>query len=196
MPFVAPRRSTEQRPPKDRHGPVFKTGLRVFGLGEQAVHTGGPGEPPPGFVSPTTSASEWVEYWALSKVFNDPRDPRVPPFFGGRDWGYQLDYQGGRHVPGGAVVDFVVYLPGEIVGIRLQTDRFHLTAGPVKNAYDDAQRQSLSRFMRIIDLYEGDVIRDTSGEGAVRLTVEALGGRERINPQRAGTFYRSRPNAA
>ena len=37
---------------------------------------GGPGDPPPGFVVGQTSATEWVIYWAMSKVFGQPDDPR------------------------------------------------------------------------------------------------------------------------
>jgi hypothetical protein len=143
-------------------------------------------------VSATTSLSEWWAYWGFAKFFNDPKDPRQPPFFGGRDWGYQIASMGGRREPGGAVVDYVVYLIGEVVGIRLQTDRFHLTAGPEKQAYDEAQLRNLSRQMVILDIFEQDFIGDKSGESVVRVIADTLGGRGRVNPLRSGTYRKTR----
>ena len=154
----------------------------------------GPGEPPPGFVIATTSASEWIAYWASAQVFNDPLDPRKPPYFGGRDWGYQKSLDGGRKQQGGAVIDYIYWLPGETVGVRLQTSRFHDAAGPVKEAMDRAQLVSLSWQwgITIKDLDEQDIIADRTGEAAVRRLVELLGGRERINPGVAGTYRQVR----
>lgn len=180
------------RPGQLRRAPVTGTGPRDLGLQKKPIRTGGPGEPPPMFVSATTSRSEWVAYWALAKAFNDPRDPRQPPFFGGRDWGYQIALQGGRREPGGSVVDFIVYLPGETIGIRLQTERFHIAAGPEKQAYDEAQFTNLSRFLTVRDLYEQDILGDPSGEAAVRAVIDLIGGRGRMSPIRSGTYRRVR----
>ena len=154
----------------------------------------GPGEPPPGFVIATTSASEWIAYWASAQVFNDPLDPRKPPYFGGRDWGYQKSLDGGRREQGGAVIDYIYWLPGETIGLRLQTARFHDAAGPEKEAMDRAQLVSLSWQwgITIKDLDEQDIIADRTGEAAVRRLVELLGGRERINPGVAGTYRQVR----
>lgn len=178
---------TLQRPdrmgkvPKLRSVPVFTTGPRILGAGRDPVRLGGYGQPPPNFVGPTTSASEWICYWSLAKIFNDPEDPRIPPFFGGRDWGYQINENGGR-VRGGAVVDFLIFLPGQRIGIRLQTVFFHLFAGPKKQAYDVLQIKDLSHDMIIKDLYENDILGDPTGSKAIRAIVDLLGGRKRINP--------------
>jgi hypothetical protein len=79
-----------------------------------------------------------------------------------------------------------------VVGIRLQTDRFHLTAGPEKQAYDEAQLRNLSRQMVILDIFEQDFIGDKSGESVVRVIADTLGGRGRVNPLRSGTYRKTR----
>ena len=157
----------------------------------------GPGLPPPGFVSATTSAPEWVVYWASAKIFHDPVDPRKPPFFGGRDWGYQKDLQGGRKTEGGAVIDYIYWLPGTTVGVRLQTARFHDAASPQKEASDRAQLVALSWLIGVTikDLDEQDIIADRTGEAAIRRLVELLGGRSQINPGVAGTYRVVRANS-
>ena len=158
--------------------PIVGLGPRELGLYKKPERRIGPGKPPPGFVTPTTSAEEWVAYWAFSRVFEDPAPDkvRIPPFFGGLEWGFQL---GDREL-GSAVVDFVVYLPGEIIGIRLVTEFFHAAAGVQKEASDLGQVLTLSRFMTVKDLYSQDIIEDASGESAVRAIVELLGGRDRL----------------
>jgi hypothetical protein len=173
------------RPPKVRSFTVFAVGPRLLGLERQPHRFGGPGPPPPGFVGPTTSLSEWIVYWAIARALNDPTPEHVrnPPFFGGRDWAYQSGVEGGRRIRGGSVVDYIVYLPGEQVGIRLQTWRFHEAAGPKKQAYDVVQAEQLSRFMVVKDLYEQDIgLNDPSGATAVRAVVDLLGGRFRMSP--------------
>lgn len=183
---------TRTRPGQLRREPVFGTGPRDLGLQKDPARQTGPGEPPPGFISATTSRSEWVFYWALAKAFNDPRDPRLPPFWGGRDWAYQIAFQGGRREPGGAVVDYLIYLPGETIGVRLQTERFHIAVGPEKQAYDEAQFNNLSRYLTVRDVYEQDFLGDRSGAAAVRVAVETIGGRGRMSPIRSGTYRRVR----
>jgi hypothetical protein len=171
------------RPPHIRTFTVFSTGPRLLGLARDPKLLSGPGEPPPGFVGPTTSRSEWILYWALAKVFNDPINPRLPPFHGGEDWSYQTSVEGGRRERGGAVVDFVIYLPGQKIGLRLQTERFHVFAGPGKQSYDAVQERNLSRYMTIKDLYEQDLgLDDRTGRTAVARVVDLLGGRRRIDP--------------
>lgn len=162
------------RPPAIRsYGPS------ELGLRKGPEHRGGPGKPPAGFVSATTSAEEWIPYWALGTVFQDPdrEHIRIPPFFGGLEWGYQI---GDREL-GGAVVDYVVYLPGEIVGIRLVTD-FHIgnLSNPTKEASDVTQVLSLGRWMTVKDLNSQDVIEDESGAAAVSTIIDLLGGRDRL----------------
>ena len=75
-------------PPKLRTPARLPRGPEWLHLPVQKL--GGPGDPPPGFVGATNSAVEWMVYWALSKVFGRPEDPRKPPFDGAwPDWTYQ-----------------------------------------------------------------------------------------------------------
>ena len=178
--------------PKLRRMPVYAYGPRELRLREEPRRNLGPGEPPPGFIRATTSKSEWWMYWALAKIFNDPAEPRRPPFYGGQKWGFQLAINGGRQVPGGAVVDFIVYLEGETIGLRLQTPYFHYLTSPLKQFLDEKQAGGLSRYMTVRDVFEVDILEDQSGSGAIRTIVGVLGGRERINPATAGTGRQTR----
>jgi hypothetical protein len=161
-------------------------------LNKEATYLSGPGDAPAGFVQASTSYTEWMWYWASAKVYKDPDDPRMPPYWGGADWGYQLAQQGGRQQLMGAVVDFIYYMPAEVVGIRIQTARYHEEAGPRQHAFDTNQSERLSRFITVLDVYEQDFIADISGESACRLLVETLGGRKRIKPSAVGTYRRVR----
>jgi hypothetical protein len=185
----------QNRPPRLRRIPRENRGPKELRLWvEPERQSVGPGDPPGGFVTGTTSASEWPPYWALAKIFNDPPDPRQPPFQGGQVWGYQVSLDGGRSTRGGSVADYVVWLPSQPVVIRLVTERFHLATNALKKAADRRQAMNLERFARVADLYEQDIIADQTGEAVIRHIVELLGGRERINPATAGTFRRVRPN--
>lgn len=152
----------------------------------------GPGTPPPGFVSATTSGSEWIMYWALWKVLHEDGDPRRPPFHGGLHFDYQVPLGGGRHNPGGTVVDFVVKLPRRDIGLYLQTDRYHLTAGARQTAFDQQKLLQAARYMKVVPVFESDIIADPTGEQACRTMVGALGGRAQINPKTAGTYRPTR----
>jgi hypothetical protein len=170
MPLATP---ITERPPAIR---TF--GPRELGLRKGPERRVGPGAPPNGFVRPTTSAEEWIGYWAIATTFMDP-DPehvRQPPFFGGLDWGYQV---GDREI-GGGVFDYVVYLPGEILGVRLVGEFFHGEAGPVKEQADVEQALTFSRFMTVKDWYAQDFIGDASGASAVSSFIELIGGRSRL----------------
>jgi hypothetical protein len=178
-------RNEHTKLPKLRRIPINRKGPEGLGLQHNPQLVGGPGDAPPGFNGPSTSGHEWVWYWASRKLFDPALDPRQPPFNGGHGWDYQRpDHQFGILV---AVVDFIYFLPGETVGVRIQTPFFH--RGVEKDAYDAAQERSLSRFMTIRDVYSQDFIGDPSGQAAVRLLVEILGGRIRLNPMQSGTFY-------
>ena len=184
----------QNRPPRLRRIPRELRGPKELRLWVEPERVVGPGEPPPGFVIGTTSASEWPPYWALAKIFNDPIDPRKPPFHGGQNWGYQIGLEGGRSQRGGSVADYIVWLASETVVIRLATERFHIATSASKKLWDRTQAMSLERFARVEDLFEQDIIADRTGEATIRRLVELLGGRQRINPGSAGTFRRVRPN--
>ena len=163
------------------------------GIGDSPEYNIGPGEPPAGFVSATTSSTEWIWYWASAKVYNDPRDPRQAPYWGGSQWGYQIAGTGGRTAAFGSVVDFIYYMPSATVGIRIQTKRYHEETTAQQKAYDITQRNMLARYLTIVDVYEQDFIADRTGEAACRRLVEALGGKRRMSPGKFGFSRRVRP---
>lgn len=196
-----PRPRGQQRPPRLRRPPAIPTGPRLYGVTREPERLGGPGSPPAGFVGATTSASEWVVYWALAKALGTPADPRQPPFLGGEGWTYQAPYNGGNDVLGGSIIDFVVYagasrndplLPFEDVGIRVQTERFHVFASAGTQAADLDLKVGLSHVLRVADVYEQDFIGDRSGQAAIILVKRAMAGIEAINPITGGTARRVR----
>ena len=186
-------RSPAQRPPRLARAsrmPIRKTGPKFLQLGREPVYATGPGQPPPGFVGPSTSAHEWPWYWASKRVFDPDDDPLRPPFEGGHGWDYQRpEHQFLRLV---TAVDFVYFLPGQMIGVRIQTPFFH--RGVEKGAFDDAQARNLSRFMIVRDVFSQDFVQDRTGEAAIKLLIDTLGGRARLNPFKVGTFYPARPN--
>lgn len=138
----------------------------------------GPGQAPVGFVGGTTSLSEWYIYWALFKLLGPEGD----------QWAYQESFLGGRHLPGGAVVDFVIYQADLEIGVRIQTFYFHMAAGSWKQASDIEQRIALGKLydMQIVDVYEQDYINDESGQAALKVMREVLAGIEHFNPLATG----------
>ena len=160
---------------------IHPSGPRELGLGRRPNLRSGPGVPPPGFLTQQTTNDEWYIYWACGEVFQDPdRDHiRNGPFFGGLDWAYQA-FQQSLGLSGKTAIDFLIYLPGELIGFRIQTELYHVFVDPAKNAYDTAQYLELSRYITMRDLNSQDFVSDASGESAVRLVVEALGGRSRL----------------
>lgn len=161
----------------DLHIQTYTKGPRVLGIGIKPENISGPGEPPEGFVRGSTSLSEWILYWALTKILGPEGDV----------WEYQQSMQGGRHLLGGAVVDFVIYQGAVVLGIRLQTYRFHLSADAKKQATDLDQFLALSGpEVIIIDVFEDDIIKDETGQAAIRIVLDIINRRERINPLASG----------
>lgn len=177
--------------PDLKKAPKAPTGPRFIPAHELVV--GGYGDPPPTFLTGQNSLTEWIAYWALAKIFNDPKDPRQPPFFGGVDWGYQIARLGGFvRAIGSAVVDFVVYQGATILGIRIQTERFHTYAGSKRHGYDLIQRATLEGSgLTVIDVYDTDLLGDPSGQKAIIAMKKAIGRIERVSPINAGTGYRA-----
>src|SRR5690606_25402309 len=66
LPKVRDARRRPVRPPRLRSFPVMPRGPRLYKLDPDHAKSG-PGEPPPGFVTATTSATEWFVYWAVAK---------------------------------------------------------------------------------------------------------------------------------
>lgn len=175
--------------PRLAHAPIRPSGPAVLNVAEFFV--GGYGEPPAGFVVGQTSVTEWIYYWALAKVFNDPKDPRIPPYFGGENWSYQVA-KGGKWVRalGSAVVDFVVYQGDTALAIRLQTEHFHVFTDSRKHASDLLQRVNLSDEFIVIDVYDEELLGDPSGQKAVLAVKRHLGRLERVNPVLSGKAMR------
>lgn len=179
-----PRTRGKERPP------IFRTGPRLYQLGKSPTHVGqGPGDPPPGFVGAHQSRDEWWFYWALSKIFHDPKDPRRPPFVGGQLWKYQIDQSptgvglGIGRVPGGAVADFAVRGPtGTFLIIRIVTERFHVFANATKQASDFFQRDHLRGVEKVIDVYSSDYLGDPTGNAVCRIAALAVKGVELLSP--------------
>lgn len=153
----------------------------------------GPGLPPPGFVTPHTSKSEWRYYWALAKIFNDPVHPRQPPFNGGRLWSYQAAVDG-RFVRdiGSSVVDFTVIQGLRVLGLRIQTERWHVMANSAKVWKDFFAKTHSNEVDLIIDLYDQYSLADISGEATILQVKNALKGNQEPDPLKAGTALRVR----
>jgi hypothetical protein len=192
------------RPPRSRAGSLrpitqkrrFPTrGRGVQKLLKKEIRIVGPGDPPVGFLGPWTSQSEWILYWALAKIFEDPPDPRIPNsdgFTGGQRWEPQRAIMGGRSL-GGQVVDFVITMAdGRDVAIDLQTEYFHLTVNPYQNALEQSRLLTMARYFEIITIHESNLIADPTGQQAVRTVIDALGGRRRLNPRAAGILSKTR----
>lgn len=172
---------------------TLPVGPKIYKLQKRPRMVGmGPGDPPPGFVTAHTSASEWRYYWALSKVLGTPKDPRQPPFIGGVDWSYQKAEQGGRHEPGGSVVDFVVHQGGGTLGLRIQTERFHVFADAATQLRDFSQKIHLKAIDVVIDIFDQWSISDRTGEATVKQVRKAIMGIQEEDPIKFGTAQRKR----
>lgn len=177
-PSVAPRGPRLYRPQNVKDDPLL----------------GGPGEPPNGFIGPANSKTEWYVYWALARIFQNPVEPRLPPFEGGYpDWTYQKVWDGGREQPGGSVIDFVVYSSGrgrEEIALRIVTEYWHLYTTNENQVRDQDQRTWLEDRFDVIDLYDQDFINDPTGQAVIIQVKNVIGLIERPNPLWAGTALR------
>lgn len=182
-----------QRPPTLRVFTELGLGSRTYKYNKQPLVTSGFGDPPPGFIIVSTSLSEWMVYWALSKIYGLPVDPRQGPFIGAPGiWGYQVPAMGGRAV-GGAVVDFTVQdtRSGIPIGIRIQTELWHLFTANRKQASDLLQRQRLMEDMTIVDVYDYQYTGDKTGQQVIQVMKAAIGAIEIPDPLRGATARRN-----
>jgi hypothetical protein len=190
----APKK-VELRPPGLRHHTRLPQGPRQYNQGK--IKHEFPGEPPAAFLSGELhgSRSEWPLYAGLWKALGCKPDDamREVPFVGDPEgkFIYQSWQLGGRSVSGGAVADFEI--PGGRRGpsllIRIQSYRFHLSAGPDIMSYDDIQRENLLGEANVIDAYEQDFIRLT-GQELVIYVKRLLGMIQNPDPIRAGQVKR------
>jgi hypothetical protein len=155
-------------------------GPRVLGLASTTDQATGPGfeEVPERFTGGTVSVTEYYIYWALEKLLGPEAEGR---------WGYQVSFFGGRHNPGGAVVDFVIYREDRDIGVRVQTYRFHQSADAEKQAHDREQLYRLfSDTFTVVDVYEEDFIYDPTGQAAIQLMIDILNDNFRLDPLTSG----------
>lgn len=155
-------------------------GFRELGLGFAPIREGeGPGEPPEGFVGGTTSKTEWYVYWACLILLGPE----------GVVWTYQESFAGGRHIPGGAVADFVIYMPMQTIIVRVQTWQFHFAQGAEKIQTDVEQKIMLHSIWGeeiAIDVYEQHFIHDDTGRAVLEVMKDAIAGIEWPNPFEVG----------
>lgn len=189
------------RPLKTSRKPViFKTGPRLYHMGTKpTTGIGGPGLPPPGFITAHNSLDEWIFYWAMAKVTGTPKNPFMGPFLGGETWQYQVPESpsslglGTGRVTGGSVSDFVSIGPtGRSIVIRIQTERFHLAAGAMTQMRDLFIRDHLRGVEKVVDVYSQDYLGDISGDAACRVAALALKGIEFPSPIRYRSMLRVR----
>ena len=166
--------------------PVVKRGPRIYQFGKEQRHTGGPGDPPPGFITIKTTATEWPIYWALAKVLGTPAADKIrtAPFLGGPPhWEYQsyVDVGGLKDTN----YDFMIWQPNGFsapVAIRIQTEGFHSFTHNAKHVYDRLHRARGEENFDVVDIYDAYYMSDPSGQAAVQLVKMALGLIEPPNP--------------
>lgn len=189
-------RRKQQRPPRLRSQAVFRpTGPRYLNVDEKRNSNY---ElffvPPPGFLTFTNSRTEWTAFVAIWKVLGIKGDPRRGPFTGVPGYFiYQTPLEGGRAVRGGQVVDFIiegVTLEAGEVMIRITTEHYHQLTDFEKHAQDEALRNRLGRYGRVVDVFEQDLMRDPTGQGACITMKQAIFGGTPSNPLRSGSAQR------
>lgn len=186
-------KGTASRPRPIKKAPQRVFGPKIYKLDSRPQRLGkGPGEPPTGLVTQWTSKTEWYIYWALARVTGTPKDPRKPPFTGGTNWQYQKALDGGRQVRGGQVLDFVIWNGSRTIGIRVETERYHIFTSAQKQAEDFYQRTHSSGVDQVISIFDQDFMGDPSGAAACAVVATALKGIQPANPIRFGTARRVR----
>jgi hypothetical protein len=180
--------------PRLPHPPVVKRGPALYKTERDAQHIGWPGDPPPGFITVKTTATEWVVYWGLSQIFGkpEPEDLRHPPYVGYPGiWQYQayVDAQ----LASATNIDFVVwsaYPSGTPIAIRVQTEFFHNYASNDQQVYDLIHRERLEGGFDVVDVFDFDFLHDESGRAIILILKEALMMIERPHAQRSGRTQR------
>lgn len=175
-PPPTPRRDSAPQAP---HRPATPTGPKRYRLDAEVIVVGGPGPAPPGFVTATTSYPEWMWFWAMTKL----KGPMGPA----NGWAYQDAQAGGRSMPGGSIVDFVVFDRVPRLAIRIQTERFHQAFGAAKIGYDIEQMITLERLgFTVANVWDQDFANDPSGKAVLRVCREVLGGIHQRDPIATG----------
>jgi len=192
LPTAPPVQKAEGRPPADPGRPTLAPrGPELLHLGQRRHYIGvGAGEPPEIFTTdPHISALEWVLYVCHAKYWDDPKNPREEPFTGGRQgtWTYQTptDDTGEARSVGNSVSDFVNYINGFEIVIRLDTFHWHTEGSPEIQARDLDLITRVPNPDREVRIVYDVQLMGTLDEG-VRALADVLAGRELINPARSG----------
>lgn len=173
--------------------PIHPRGPSEFPTGLKDIsYQTGPGEPPENFVDVWTSLTEWYVYWALFKLTSPGMDPRKPPFIGNDHFTYQKAEEGGR-VPGGSVTDFAVSTPTGWIGIRVETERWHIWTTAEKQMNDLHIKTHLASMERVISVWDQHFIGDVTGQQVIHVMSLALKGIELPSPIKWGNAERVRP---
>jgi hypothetical protein len=165
--------------PKLSKPAAISRGPRIYQMNTKPQVLGPPGEPPVGFVTPKTSATEWPPYWGLARITGYPRaeDVRKFPFVGGPPiWTYQAFVETGSTKSSN--VDFMVWGPFQNatpVAIRIQTEFFHNFTTIENQIYDIIMRDKLESGFDVHDLYDYQYMRDPSGSAIIVLLKRAMG---------------------
>jgi hypothetical protein len=172
---------------------VISTGPKLYRSTEEPQRYGPPGEPPLGFVTPKTSATEWPPYWGLAHIFGYPKPEHVRsfPFNGGPPyWEYQGFVEASSDKQ--TNVDFIIWGIGNAspIAIRIQTEFFHNFASNDTQFYDIVQRDRLQNGFEVVDLYDYEYMRDETGRAVIVLLKQAMGLIETPNPIRSGAVQR------
>lgn len=182
--------------PQLKQLPVTRRGDRLYGVGTEQQHTGGPGEPPPGFVTAKTSAPEWMVYWGLARIFGVPNahDVRDYPFEGGYPyWSYQaFSDTGGLKETN---IDFVVWsssVLGTPIAIRVLGAFSHDPTNSEQMLHDITQRANLEENYDVVDLRPEDFEGDASGTGVILHLKSLL---QLIEPPSPSYLHVRRPRA-
>jgi hypothetical protein len=179
------KKSLEKLPKHPRGREELKLGLK------SVSYLTGPGEPPDGFVDIWTSITEWYVYWALFKLTSPGMDARRPPFLGNDHFVYQKAEQGGR-VPGGSVTDFAITTPTGYIGLRVETERWHIWTTAEKQMNDLQIKTHLDSMERVISIWDQHFIGDETGQQVIHVVSLALKGIELPSPIKWGNAQRIR----
>jgi hypothetical protein len=124
------------------------------------------------------SIDELYPYWALTKILGPE----------GINWFYQKSEMGGRHLPGGSVLDFSIEDRYPRIALRVQTERFHVGVGSQKHAYDYEQMLFLSQMgFEVRDIFSHQYLSDPTGQRCLKLVYAVLNGLSQPNPAQVGS---------
>lgn len=164
---------------------IFIYGPEELRLRENLIPEGGPDQfvrnNPGLFATGTTSRDEGYFYWGLLKRVGEEGTKGHL----GITWYYQSSVAGGRHRPGGAIIDFLLEVPsGRFdLGIRIVTPYRHTFAGPLKRGTDDAQVLYLRRQgIQAVDVFSKNYIGDPSGRAVIQSVDRAIAGDNDFSP--------------